>query len=255
MTAFQALGPFISTFADASITGLLQNDNGEIVITDREMLAERLDDLEKVREDIRVQTEADEAFKKAEAEAEAEAAATSEAEESKKSEESSGDSELAAEKKESEGEEETNEEEGEEKASNDAAVIDQAEDMDLTEDKEEATGEKDDEHLEAAAEAEVKAIPTKMVHSRSEGDLSLEEERALAYQKEQKDNTENNNNNSSASSTSGGGLTSSESYNNFLFWREPVPVLEELEDIKSSDETSSSEGSQAKGESCVCLLL
>merc|ERR1712083_887611 len=47
MTAYQALGPFISTFADSNITALLHNDNGEIVITDRELLAQRLEDLEK----------------------------------------------------------------------------------------------------------------------------------------------------------------------------------------------------------------
>ena len=42
MAAFQALGPFISTFADPMITALLHNQNGEIVITDPAQLAERL---------------------------------------------------------------------------------------------------------------------------------------------------------------------------------------------------------------------
>ena len=42
MAAFQALGPFISTFADPLITSLLQNQNGEIVITDPKQLADRL---------------------------------------------------------------------------------------------------------------------------------------------------------------------------------------------------------------------
>ena len=42
MAAFQALGPFISTFADPAITALLHNDNGEIVIADPELLALRL---------------------------------------------------------------------------------------------------------------------------------------------------------------------------------------------------------------------
>jgi len=42
MAAFQALGPFISTFADPLITALLHNENGEIVITDTDQLAERL---------------------------------------------------------------------------------------------------------------------------------------------------------------------------------------------------------------------
>ena len=41
MAAFQALGPFISTFADSSITKLLHNDNGEIVVKDHESLSAR----------------------------------------------------------------------------------------------------------------------------------------------------------------------------------------------------------------------
>ena len=41
MAAFQALGPFISTFADSTITSLLHNDNGEIVIIDANQLAQR----------------------------------------------------------------------------------------------------------------------------------------------------------------------------------------------------------------------
>merc|ERR1711971_640616 len=49
MTAYQALGPFISTFADPAITALLHNENGEIVITDPDQLAERLNALEKER--------------------------------------------------------------------------------------------------------------------------------------------------------------------------------------------------------------
>ena len=49
MAAFQALGHFISTFADPSITGLLNYDNGEIVITDPEQLSLRLNELEEQR--------------------------------------------------------------------------------------------------------------------------------------------------------------------------------------------------------------
>ena len=41
MAAFQALGPFISTFADPAITALLHNENGEIVISDPDQLADR----------------------------------------------------------------------------------------------------------------------------------------------------------------------------------------------------------------------
>merc|ERR1719319_952935 len=42
MAAFQALGPFISTFADPEVTALLRNENGEIVVTDTAALAVRL---------------------------------------------------------------------------------------------------------------------------------------------------------------------------------------------------------------------
>ena len=49
IAAFQALGHFISTFADTAITGLLHNDNGEIIITDTVLLAQRLDELEEQR--------------------------------------------------------------------------------------------------------------------------------------------------------------------------------------------------------------
>jgi len=49
VAAYQALGHFISTFADNAITGLLHNDNGEIVITDPQLLAQRLDELEQQR--------------------------------------------------------------------------------------------------------------------------------------------------------------------------------------------------------------
>ena len=50
LAAFQALGPFISTFADPSITALLHNDNGEIVVTEPDTLANTLDQLEEERE-------------------------------------------------------------------------------------------------------------------------------------------------------------------------------------------------------------
>ena len=84
------------------------------------------------------------------------------------------------------------------------------EDMDLSND--DIVTSNDAEHLEQKQPS----IPTKMVHSRSEGDLSLEEERAKAYNSK---NQENNNN---------VGLTSSESFNNFLYWRDPVPILEDI---------------------------
>ena len=49
MAAFQALGPFISTFADPAITALLHNENGEIVITDTEQLVSRMIKIEEER--------------------------------------------------------------------------------------------------------------------------------------------------------------------------------------------------------------
>ena len=66
MTAYQALGPFISTFADSNITTLLHNDNGEIVITDRELLAQRLEDLEQARAEEQEQEKAEQAEEAAE---------------------------------------------------------------------------------------------------------------------------------------------------------------------------------------------
>ena len=42
MAAFQALGPFISTFADPEVTALLRNENGEIIVTDTAALSVRL---------------------------------------------------------------------------------------------------------------------------------------------------------------------------------------------------------------------
>lgn len=60
MAAFQALGPFISTFADPGITALLHNDNGEIVVTEPDTLAKRLDQLEEQREEERLRTKSEE---------------------------------------------------------------------------------------------------------------------------------------------------------------------------------------------------
>jgi len=52
MAAFQALGPFISTFADPSITALLHNENGEIVITNTDQLAEMLAGIVSKQEEV-----------------------------------------------------------------------------------------------------------------------------------------------------------------------------------------------------------
>lgn len=149
MTAYQALGPFISTFADPNITALLHNDNGEIIITDYELLVQRLD-LEK-EEIIQAEINPDE-------------------------------QQVVVIKSDCD-EEENNEEQ---------EVI---QDMDMSEEEIEETEEaKENEHLSR-----------KIVHSKSLNDLSPEEDRAKNYQ-----------------------MTTSESFNNFLYWRDPLPILEEL---------------------------
>ena len=71
MAAFQALGPFISTFADPGITALLHNENGEIVITDTEQLVNRMIKIEEERaatEQISAEEEAVEAVEAVEEE-------------------------------------------------------------------------------------------------------------------------------------------------------------------------------------------
>ena len=95
-----------------------------------------------------------------------------------------------------------------------------------------------DEENEDSSPAE---LPTKMVHSRSEGDLSLEEERAKAYNQK---NQENNNH-----GAGGGGITSSESYNNFLYWREPLPVLDDIPDVDAIDNNDEKSNTEKESES------
>ena len=95
-----------------------------------------------------------------------------------------------------------------------------------------------DEENEASFTAE---LPTKMVHSRSEGDLSLEEERAKAYNQK---NQENNNH-----GAGGGGITSSESFNNFLYWREPLPVLDDIPDVEAIDNNDEKSNTEKESES------
>jgi len=198
MTAYQALGPFISTFADSNITSLLHNDNGEIVITDRELLAQRLEDLEAARaEEQKIEL------------AEAEAAA--EAEEKLEKAES-----LASAASEAEAASEAGEAKNE--------VI-EAESTSLSEQSCDDTEAKDDViQMEVDTEDEPEAkehLESKIVHSKSLGDLSLEEDRAKNYSK----------------------MTTSESFNNFLFWRDPLPDLPDLPaaseavEAKSEDDT------------------
>jgi hypothetical protein len=218
MTAFQALGPFISTFADSNITALLHNDNGEIVITDRELLAQRLDDLERLREEKRAETEANppQAFVPT-SPSQSLQVETSSTSSSCSSSSTAEDTTAVAAKTDCD-EASVEEPVIAEEALEEATIAD--DDMDLSSDDKQLV-----EHLEEAAEEE-DSTKVMMFHSRSEGDLSLEEERAKAYSQA---NNENNNE----------GITSSESYNNFLFWREPVQVLEDL--IENAEEAKSPE--------------
>lgn len=177
MTAYQALGPFISTFAHSNITALLHNDNGEIVITDRELLAQRLEDLEQSQEaeqgQVQQSTETEQQVIKSDCDEQAEQEVIQDME------------------------------------------IDEKDDKDNEEAKEisNETTEEDEQHLR------------KIVHSKSLNDLSPEEDRAKKYQ-----------------------MTSSESFNNFLYWRDPLPVLDELPN-SPDEETNNSEEQQKKDDS------
>jgi len=94
---------------------------------------------------------------------------------------------------------------------------------------------------EAAANKEDKHL-RKIVHSKSLDNLSPEEDRAKKYESSQV--------NSAAGST----LTSSESFNNFLYWRDPLPVLDDLDDLKTTTmgtEAAASEVEAAEKSSAV----
>ena len=183
MTAYQALGPFISTFADSNITSLLHNDNGEIVITDRELLAQRLEDLEQARAE--------------EQEQDLEQQQQQQQQEVEKVEEATEDeSKPSLSDQVCDDPEEVKEVESE-------SVIQ----MDIdTENDDEDENEQKEEHLGSLSSS------SKIVHSKSLGDLSLEEDRANNY----------------SSSQSSSKMTSSESFNNFLYWRDPLPILDDL---------------------------
>ena len=214
MTAYQALGPFISTFADSNITALLHNDNGEIVITDREMLAQRLEDLEKAEEETStiVTVKVNNPEEQIESKPETAAAGQTDAADS-------GSSVIVEDKS--------------EKSDCDENSTEHVICMDIEEDDEdhqmspEATAtspspqpaaDKEDKHLR------------KIVHSKSLDDLSPEEDRAKKYESSQVNST---------AATGGGQLTSSESFNNFLYWRDPLPVLDDLDDLKTTEEAAS----------------
>ena len=167
MTAYQALGPFISTFADPTITDLLYNDNGDIIIRDRELLKQCLEDLEKSNVNNPGEKIAEE--------------------------------ETAAMEEESLVKVESNEKNCDTNSIENHVV----EEMDIVED--------DDNH--EATEV--------LVHTMSMYDLSLEEDRANTYNLSKK-------------------VTEAEvdmnlaSFNSFLYWREPLPVLDDLDDLQMS---------------------
>merc|ERR1719361_1396329 len=223
MTAYQALGPFISTFADSQITALLHNDNGEIVITDRDLLSDRLDELEQIRAEQK-----ENEVENPELQQDQSITTSTSSPTPSSPSASSGTSESS---KESVIETET--------ASTTASMINHVvEDMDLSHDDNDNNDV--DEHRRHGAGASssttttssTTTAKTKLVHSRSEGDLSLEEERAKAYNSKNQENNNNNNTTTQpmcvAAGSSGGSLTSSESFNNFLYWRDPVPILEDI---------------------------
>ena len=92
--------------------------------------------------------------------------------------------------------------------------------MDIEEDE----GE---DHRQMSPEATSPSPPLrKIVHSKSLDDLSPEENKAKQYESSQV--TANTGKDAVA-----GQLTSSESYNNFQFWREPLPDLDHLDDLKT----------------------
>lgn len=245
MTAYQALGPFISTFADSNITALLHNDNGEIVITDRELLAQRLEDLEKAAEDetsstttvtVKVNNPEEhvesmlldtEAAVAANDKTEAEPSASEESKESSVIVEDKSDNSLDCDDKATKN---STEEAGH--------VIN----MDIEEDDAE-------DHRQMSPEATTSPSPAmhpaevnnkeedkhlrKIVHSKSLDDLSPEENRAKQYESSQVTA-----NTGKDAAVAGGQLTSSESYNNFLYWRDPLPVLDDLDDLKTSEDAA-----------------
>merc|ERR1719273_141884 len=77
-----------------------------------------------------------------------------------------------------------------------------------------------------------------IVHSKSLDDLSPEEASAKKYKSSQ------------GSGANGQTLTSLESFNNFLYWRDPLPVLDDLDDLKKgvAEEPSSEVNRTAESE-------
>ena len=241
MTAYQALGPFISTFADSNITALLHNDNGEIVITDRELLAQRLEDLEKAAEETSTTTvtvkvnNPEEQVESMLLDTEAEARDKTEAETSA-SEESKEESSVIVEDK---SDNSLDCDDAAKNSTEEGHVIN----MDIEEDDDaedhrqmspeattsptlsplqpEVNNKEEDKHLR------------KIVHSKSLDDLSPEENRAKQYESSQVTA-----NTGKDAAVAGGQLTSSESYNNFLYWRDPLPVLDDLDDLKTSEDAA-----------------
>ena len=243
MTAYQALGPFISTFADSNITALLHNDNGEIVITDREMLAQRLEDLEKA-EELETSTNVTVKVNNPEEQIESKPEETSDADGADADAATQGSSVIAEDKSEKSDCDENSTEEHvismdiEEDDCEDSPVQMSSPEQETT------TSPSESMHTEseaAAANKEDKHL-RKIVHSKSLDNLSPEEDRAKKYESSQV--------NSAAGST----LTSSESFNNFLYWRDPLPVLDDLDDLKTTTmgtEAAASEVEAAEKSSAV----
>jgi len=251
MTAYQALGPFISTFADSNITALLHNDNGEIVITDRELLAQRLEDLEKAAEETSTTTTVTVKVNNPEEQVESmlddtAAAATEKTEKSEKIEAESSASEESEESLvivEDKSDNSLDCDDATESSTEDQHVIN----MDIEEDDAEDHRQMSPEATSPSPPLSVQQQPLqqpevnnkeedkhlrKIVHSKSLDDLSPEEDRAKQYESSQVTA------NTGTTATGAGQLTSSESYNNFLYWRDPLPVLDDLDDLKTTEDAA-----------------
>merc|ERR1712223_500190 len=244
MAAFQALGPFISTFADSTITALLHNDNGEIVITDAEQLAQRLDQLEENRAKNILKTsvesttvtdqEPSSADTKSEHESDTKSGATTCTEDGVHKESSEGEStdilgennstQLSSELRDVTNKDSSDNLESEASDSNlqehnnassgDAYSQNKEDDMELV-----SLEEDNDNEVTYDIQSGRKHF---MSHSQSGIDLSSEERRLELYKNRLTSGQPSN----ASEDVNKVSLPSSESFNDFHYWRQPMATLE-----------------------------
>merc|ERR1712223_224445 len=244
MAAFQALGPFISTFADSTITALLHNDNGEIVITDAEQLAQRLDQLEEnraknihktsVESTTVTDQEPSSTDTKSEHESDTKSGATTCTEDGVHKEKSEGEStdilgennitQLSSELRDVTSKDSSDNLESEASDSNlqehnnassgDAYSQNQEDDMELV-----SLEEDNDNEVTYDIQSGRKHF---MSHSQSDIDLSSEERRLELYKNRLTSGQPSN----ASEDVNKGSLPSSESFNDFHYWRQPMATLE-----------------------------